>query len=245
MDAVDRARSFVREHHPAAVVALLGGSHARGTATATSDLDIVVVDPAAEWAYRRTWLFHDVKVETFVYRDTGVLATWLDEQKRERKPTLFSLVGESIVFVDTDGAAHGLQRGALDTLQRGPGPAPEELVAGTRYFLTDAHDDLVDIAAEEMLALATVTAPFVLEALSHAHDWWVGRGKWMRRYAARVEPEAVARLDDALRAAARGDRAPMLAEIVRALDAIGGRLDETGPLVAPRPLRHEDRVEQT
>jgi predicted nucleotidyltransferase len=50
MDVVAQARSFVTDHHPDAVLALLGGSHARGTATATADLDIVVVDPTGDRA---------------------------------------------------------------------------------------------------------------------------------------------------------------------------------------------------
>lgn len=79
MDVVARARTFVIEHHPGAVLALLGGSHARGMATATSDLDVVIVDPTVERAFRRTWLLGDgAKVETFVYRDLDVLAGWLD-----------------------------------------------------------------------------------------------------------------------------------------------------------------------
>jgi predicted nucleotidyltransferase len=234
MDAVARASRFVAEHHPRAVAAFLGGSHARGAATATSDLDVVVVDPDVEWAYRRTWRFADVKVEAFCYRDLDVLVEWLAGQRAKRQPTLHSFVAESIVLL-ADGAALRVRDVAAQELAAGPGPLSPAQRDQLRHHPTDLHDDLGDLAAAELPAFSAVVAVQLLATICDAHDHWVGKGKWLRRYAARLEPDLTDEIDRALVAAAGGDRAPLLAASAAVLALVGGRLDETGALVAERP----------
>lgn len=237
MDAARRrAHAFVEEAHPRAVVALLGGSHGRGKGTPTSDLDVVLVDPDVEWGHRRTWLFADgQKVEEFGYHDRGVLEHFLERERSRRKPTLFSLVGEAVVLVDRDGWAADLQRAALEALAAGPTPlgAVEHLML--RYHLTDLHDDLVDIDAASLGSLAALAWPEVACAVLEAHHHWCGTGKWLRRYLDRVEPGRADALDRAVADALRGDRAAIVAQVAAAVEALGGRVDETDALVGPRP----------
>src|SRR3954453_13674836 len=65
MDAVGTARAFVREAFPQARAAVLGGSAARGQATATSDLDIVVILDGPPAPYRETLRYGGWLVELF------------------------------------------------------------------------------------------------------------------------------------------------------------------------------------
>ena len=237
MDSAQRrARAFVDDAHPHAVVALLGGSHGRGAGTPTSDLDVVLVDPDVDWGHRRTWLLADgQKVEEFAYHDRSVLEHFLERERSRRKPTLFSLVGEAVVLVDREGWAADLQRAALVALAAGPPPLDDVDHLMLRYRLTDLHDDLADIDAAALGSLAAPAWSEVASAVLEAHRHWQGTGKWIRRYLDRVEPGRADALDGAVASALQGDRAPIVAQVAAALAALGGRVDETDALVGPRP----------
>jgi predicted nucleotidyltransferase len=54
MDAIEVATNFVAQTFPTCDAAFLGGSVVRGEATATSDLDIVIVTRETPSAYRQS-----------------------------------------------------------------------------------------------------------------------------------------------------------------------------------------------
>lgn len=226
---------FVVEMLPAATLALLGGSHARGTATASSDLDVVAIDPTAEWSYRQTAVTAaGIKVEQFVYRDLEVLVKWFARQVANRHATLFSLFAESIVLVDRDGIAAAVQADARSRMVAGPGPLPDDQRDVVRYHLTDLLDDLVHIDPGELPTLAAMAWRQDAEAICHVNDGWVGQGKWLRRYVHILDPAGAARLDAAYIAAVNGDRDQVVREFNSILDQLGGCLDVTDRMVAAR-----------
>ena len=59
--------SIITSHFPNCDVALLGGSVARGEATKTSDLDIVIIDPSLSSCYRESFYSNGWPVEVFVH----------------------------------------------------------------------------------------------------------------------------------------------------------------------------------
>jgi Nucleotidyltransferase domain len=233
MDPIARAAQFLVEHHPAATTALLGGSHARGTATPTSDLDILVIDPTDEWAYRRTWMFDDVKVESFVYHDAEVLSQWLERELANRRATLYSLIADTVVLRGC-AETEALRARAAEQLRDGPGPLPDELRDSQRYHLADIRDDLADVNPEELATLAAYAWRHCAEGFCHANAWWVGQGKWLRRYVVQLDAEFAAALDAALAASIGGDRPPMVRCADEVIARLGGRLDQTGKLFGPR-----------
>jgi predicted nucleotidyltransferase len=55
MEGQDAARAFVATHFPDCLAAVLFGSVARGEATATSDLDIIIVTHEDIIPYRKSY----------------------------------------------------------------------------------------------------------------------------------------------------------------------------------------------
>lgn len=67
MKAIDAAQNIITLQFSNCDVALLGGSVARGEATKTSDLDIVIVDQSLTSCYRESFYSNGWPVEVFVH----------------------------------------------------------------------------------------------------------------------------------------------------------------------------------
>ncbi|MBO8155611.1 MAG: nucleotidyltransferase domain-containing protein [Bacillaceae bacterium] len=59
------AKRIIQEHFPGCRTALLCGSHVRGQGTATSDLDLVIIDDTFQTSFRESFLFQNKPVECF------------------------------------------------------------------------------------------------------------------------------------------------------------------------------------
>lgn len=66
MEGPDAARAFVATHFPDCLAAVLFGSVARGEATATSDLDIIIVTHEDISPYRKSYREYGWFIEAFV-----------------------------------------------------------------------------------------------------------------------------------------------------------------------------------
>jgi len=66
MEGQDAARAFVATHFPDCLAAVLFGSVARGEATATSDLDIIIVTHEDIGPYRKSYREYGWFIEAFV-----------------------------------------------------------------------------------------------------------------------------------------------------------------------------------
>ncbi len=221
------ARSFLEAHFAGCQAALLGGSVARGDATPTSDLDVVIItaDPAAP--YRESFVHEGWPVEAFVHSEASCLDYFRRDAER-RRPSLPTMCAEALVLRDEGGVAGRLRREARALLDRGPAaPSAAELEA-QRYHLTNLVDDLAgarDRHEAFMTAgeLAAAAAGLLLDVQGH----WRGRGKWVLRALARELPTWEPRLRRALDALLyEGDLAPLIAFADAALELAGGRLFE-------------------
>ena len=67
MKPIEAAQNIITLQFPNCDVALLGGSVARGEATKTSDLDIVIVDQSLTSCYRESFYSNGWPVEVFVH----------------------------------------------------------------------------------------------------------------------------------------------------------------------------------
>ena len=67
MKPIEAAQSIITSQFSNCDVALLGGSVARGEATKTSDLDIVIFDQSLSSCYRESFYSNGWPVEVFVH----------------------------------------------------------------------------------------------------------------------------------------------------------------------------------
>lgn len=224
LEALDVARVIVAERYDGCEVALLAGSVVRGQATATSDLDLVIVDARLAAPYRESFVAHGWPVEAFVNTPKSYRRFFASDAKR-RTPSLPAMCAEGIVLRDRDGLAERIKAEARDWLARGPAPLSARELRDARYALTDRLDDFIGATRRDegmfaAHALATLAAELVLAA----HCAWSGRGKWLIRALRRFDPKRAERLAQALEAyyrAARKDE--LIAFVDDALAPVGGR----------------------
>jgi hypothetical protein len=226
MEALAVARRLVREQFHGARAAYLGGSASRGTATPTSDLDIVVVLDGAPAPYRKTVRYGGWPVELFVHDETS-LQHWYDREAGSCRPVLAHMVASGVVLLD-GGVASYLQDEAAAQLVAGPRPLSDEELSSRRYLLTDILDDLVSAVSEdERDVIAGVVLTRAAELFLLSCGSWLGGGKWLVRNLHDADPRMATRLMAAHRCAiSTGQTSGLIAVSEEILDAVGGRLTE-------------------
>jgi len=176
------ARAFVEEHYPDAVMAFLGGSAATGTATATSDLDVLILlrDDFGDVAFVETTTHQGWLVEAFVY---GPVAAehWIRRGREERRPVLDTLAASGLVLTGNAQARDWAEH-ARRVLAVGPGAPEPADVDRRRYGLSSLVDDLEGSGdpAESYVIAATAWREAAELALL-ATDRWLATGKWLIR----------------------------------------------------------------
>jgi hypothetical protein len=224
---VEAAKAFVVVHFVDCLAALLGGSVARGDATATSDLDVVIITADPEVPYRESFVYAGWPVEAFVHSEASCLEFFQRDAAR-RRPSLPTMCAEALVLCDRAGIAGLLRREARALLERGPAPPSADEVDWQRYKLTDLVSDLGGARdRHEAFVTASELTTAAADLLLDLHGRWRGRGKWVLRALARELPTWEARLRRALDAfAAEGDPVELIAFADAALELAGGRLFE-------------------
>lgn len=223
--AIDAATNLVQRDFPACLAAFLAGSVVRGEATATSDLDIMIIVPDGHQSYRASVQAFGWPVEVFV--QTMAAHRYFTQHDAARRTAATSrMVCEGIVVCDRDGWAIRLKEEAHTLLAAGPAPLTAQELALARYFVSDLMDDLIDARPDEMPFIAWELAQNTTNLILDWHRQWRGRGKWLVRSLRRFDPALAERLNAALHAATNGDAADLLTFATDALDLAGGRLWE-------------------
>lgn len=180
-EAVDLARQLVKERYPQARAAWLGGSVARGTATATSDLDITVLLPGPPAPLRESLQYDAWPVELFVHTETS-LATYCEKDRQRRQPSMMRLVGETIILIDTDGSGARLQESGKAQILAGPPPLSDNELQMLRYKITDLLDDLIGADSNDVrTAIASILWQEAAALLLTGARHWTGTGKGLLR----------------------------------------------------------------
>jgi predicted nucleotidyltransferase len=224
-DATDAAARFVRTRFPECLAAFLGGSVVRGEATATSDLDIVVITNRPEAPFRESVVYEDWPVEVFVHTPDSIRHYFASDIER-RAPTMPTLVTEGTILQNVSETADQIRMEAFMLLEEGPPPLTPEQIETHRYRLTDIVDDLEgSIHFDETIFIAAQAATAVTEFILAYQCQWSGSGKWtlraLRRYNAPLASELINALTNVYQ---HRDVTALCAFIDRALAGVGGRL---------------------
>jgi hypothetical protein len=225
MDALTAAQAFVEQAFPTCDAGFLAGSVVRGDATATSDLDIVIVTREAQTAYRHSLYTSGWPVEAFVHTPDSYRIFFASDAQR-RRPSLPRMCAEGIILVDRDGSAQRIKQEAQALLDQGPAPLSAAEVTHLRYHLTDALDDFVGSErADESFFIAATIAELAAALTLGYHRRWIGAGKWIPRALAAFDAQLAQRLIYAVERSARhGEREHLIRFAQDALELVGGRL---------------------
>ena len=227
MEGQDAARAFVATHFPDCLAAVLFGSVARGEATATSDLDIIIVTNEDISPYRKSYREHGWFIEAFVGSKT------YNEEKIRRFrgrsiPSFLTSYAEGVILKDHQDFAQGLQDEAIAGLERGPDELTRQEIDTYRYVITDWLDDFIDSKSyEESLFIAYDLAAKVGEFLLAYNRKWIGERKWLYRALQKLDQESADHLIEELKGFYQtGSKEGLIGIVVRVLDLAGGKLYE-------------------
>jgi hypothetical protein len=225
--AMEAAATFINTRFPECLAAFLAGSSSRAEATASSDLDVVVVLPQEgpfRWATfrERGW-----PVEAWFLTPHAYSTAFADEAKR-RWPLLPEMCRDGIILRGRDGLAQRIKDEAAAVLDRGPEPLSEAEMDQYRFDLTSMLEDLEGCRdPAEALLLAGGVFHVTATILLALHRRWLGQGRRLIRALRDLDPKQALELIEALNILARtgeGSKLVQLADGV--LDQVGGRLFE-------------------
>lgn len=191
-----------------AACAYVAGSIMRGEGTAGSDIDLVVLYPRLDRAWRESFLSDGFPVEAFVH-DPSTLQHYLDEDARLGRPVIISLVAEGRIVGGDVVLARQWQGKARAMLAAGPGGGVD---ADLLYQVADLADDLRGVRpATEVRAIAAQLYQRLADLMLRGRGEWSGAGKWIPRRLRSVGADLLADFEAAMSQAQAGDGAALLA----------------------------------
>ncbi len=223
--ASEAAQKYIEEYYPDCRAAVLAGSVVRGEATATSDLDIIIITYSSKPPYRESLYRYGWPIEAFVHTEETFFKFANGDLDR-RRPSLPLMISEGLVLKDEKGLAGFLKDEALRMLQRGVRPYSQQELKNCRYRITDLLDDLIGSASPDQDF-------FIINELVHemgnlllvGNGEWQAKGKWMARSLKNLDEDLYQELMGVLKAFyAEGNKKRLLAFIERELKRFGGRL---------------------
>ncbi|WJH33892.1 nucleotidyltransferase domain-containing protein [Paenibacillus sp. CC-CFT747] len=226
LTGLEAAERFVFRHHPHCTLAVLGGSGGRRQDTAGSDLDLVIVDDEAPWAYRKTLREEDWLVEQFVLTSDS-FRDLFDAGVHAANPTLQRMLTEG-VLLRCEEAAERILKEAQDDLAAGPMPWSSGERDAQRYWITDLWEDVKDASCsvEQCFALHRLTI-VLSEFHLRVNKQWIAEGKHLYRELKAFDGRMASALEQALQTFyGQGDLGAYEEVVAATLAPYGGLLRE-------------------
>jgi predicted nucleotidyltransferase len=167
----------------------VAGSLIRGEGTAHSDLDLVVIFPALNRAYRESFKFGRYPVEAFVHDPETLEYFFVEIDRPSGIPALPQMVAEGIEVPEPTEFSVTLKRRARAVLASGPPALDSEAEARLRYLVTDTLNDLRDARSyEELLGTGSQLFEMLANYYFRSRGLWSVRGKAIPRGLMRADP---------------------------------------------------------
>ena len=172
---IELAKEIRAAKHPSCNFLFLAGSLIRGEGTRFSDLDIVVIYEKVEKAYRESFIFNGVMVETFVH-DPETVDFFVDEfDKQDGNSALAQMIVEGIEIPSATILSQQLKAWARESILRGPDACNQQEIMNMRYAVTNIIDDIRDYRSEsELLGSLTCLYSSLAQFFFRANRHWNG-----------------------------------------------------------------------
>jgi hypothetical protein len=191
------AAEILATHYPNADAAFVAGSFMRGQGSATSDIDLVVLHPSLPHAFRESFVFKNIPVETFVH-DPETLSWFLERDRQDGHPALVGMLVEGVLIGRSQQTASDFKNHASQLLAAGPPPLNPDALQRLRYGITDKLDDLAaDRSPTERIAIGAALYPLLVELALRGNNHWNGTGKWSARLLHQMNPPLAQQFESA------------------------------------------------
>lgn len=221
------AERFVADRYPAASIAIIAGSTARGERTSTSDIDLLLIgddlfDDDGQTGEAATHAFEGEVFEVFAYTPDG-FREWAERGIAQHRPVIVHMLVEGLPFRD-DGRLEPFRERWQRAVDAGPTLTAQESLL-RRYVISDVLDDLVDATDPlERQVEASILFERTAELMLLDAGRWIATGKWLPRRLRDLDPVR----SDALAGPLLANDYPTFAARVEAeLERAGGRV-QTG-----------------
>jgi len=235
--ALAAAEAALASRFAGAACAFVAGSIMRGEGTRGSDIDLVVLFPQLERAWRESFIAEEFPVEAFVH-DPETLAYYLEQDIESGRPVMLDMVSSGVVIGPQRMLAEPIRAATARTLAEGPRPLAGPAYDTMRYMISDLIDDLRgQRPPAEMAAIAAQLHPRLIDLMLLGRGMWTGTGKWAPRLLRRFDSQLADRFDEAFRAAISGDAAALMALAETELGRHGGHFFDGYTQKAPLDAR--------
>jgi|GEM_PF-262551 GNAT superfamily N-acetyltransferase/predicted nucleotidyltransferase len=136
------AEQLLSSRYKGADVAFVAGSFRRGEATESSDIDLVVIFPKLEKAYRESFIYNDWPIEAFVHDPETLNYFFWEVDAKDGTPSLPYMVVEGQPIPESHPLVYSLKSLADRVLDSGPPLFSEDQLRNARYGIGDLLDDL-------------------------------------------------------------------------------------------------------
>lgn len=221
--ALAAARKCLATRFKGASHLFVAGSILRGDGNAFSDIDIVVLYPKLERAWRESFVLDGFPIEAFV-QDPETLAYFFEHDAERGVPVIIDMVANGVILGDASAEAAVLQQRAWQILAARPKPLTGAPLDAMRYVLTDLADDLrADRPADEIAATAAQLYPRLIDLMLPGRGHWTGNGKWGPRLLRRLDPALAEVAAETFRDAVLGKPSALVSLTDQELARHGGR----------------------
>ncbi|WP_238236177.1 nucleotidyltransferase domain-containing protein [Exiguobacterium acetylicum] len=179
---------LVASRYPDHCAVLLAGSHARGQATAQSDVDLIIFEASRRQAFRESFIHDGMPVEAFIHSFETIQPFFESDRERGR-PSLQRMIADSWTIEDHPHLAF-IRKEAVQQLADGPIAWTNAEQERARYFLSDVLDDFESVTYRaEGLAIASRLYEQSIEFVLRANRRYIGQGKWAIRALAEFDED--------------------------------------------------------
>jgi hypothetical protein len=224
-ETVEVAVEVLAAHYPDADSAFVAGSLTRGQGSSSSDIDLVVLHSSLAQAYRESFIFQDIPVETFVH-DPETLSWFLDQDHKDGRPAMIGMLMEGVLIGPRQDIGRDFKKRALQMFAKGPPPLNTDAIDRLRYAITDKLDDLeTDRTPGERIAIGSALYPLLAELALRGSIRWNGSGKWLARLLNQMDVSVARQVETAFLSLYDGsDTQAVLRLAENLLEMHGGRL---------------------
>jgi hypothetical protein len=183
------AQDLLQNRYEGALGLFVAGSVVRGEASQYSDLDLVVIYPSVDHAYRESFMFREWPVEANIH-DPETLRYFLEVVHPAcGRPELHQMMIEGLAF--GDGKALELTRNlAQESFNRGPTELSEDEITQRRYQIQELTEDLkAPRGRSELIAAASLLYHELGDYYFRSQNLWSARGKAIPRHLKRTDIE--------------------------------------------------------
>jgi len=224
-DALQLAERVLAERYPAAAAGFAAGSFVRGGATATSDLDLIVLFNQLPNAWRESFVFDRVPIDAFVH-DPETLRAFFGKDIETGKAAMLTMAVEGRIVGPDRVRAEAMQAEAVTMLANGPQPLDLPALDHLRYLITSRIEDLQDPRPwPEVVATAAWLHSVLADFILRANGRWAATAKWIPRSLAGLDPAIATAFDVAFADLfERRDAGTLIGFAEQILVPFGGRL---------------------